>query len=98
MVVALSPGAGRLGVVLRFIVALEGPPEVAKTLSEAAADLRQFAGAEDQPCDRFHFWSYHPGGANFALCDGSVRFITHSGDAVLPALATRAGKETVTVP
>ena len=56
------------------------------------------AGAEDQPCDRFHFWSYHPGGANFALCDGSVRFITYSGDAVLPALATRAGKETVTVP
>jgi prepilin-type processing-associated H-X9-DG protein len=49
-------------------------------------------------CDLFHFWSLHPGGANFAFADGSVRFLTYAADDVLPALATRAGGEAVTVP
>ncbi len=44
-------------------------------------------------CGDLHFWSLHPGGANFAFCDGSVRFLPYSADAVLPALATRAGGE-----
>jgi prepilin-type processing-associated H-X9-DG protein/prepilin-type N-terminal cleavage/methylation domain-containing protein len=52
---------------------------------------------EDQ-CDAYHFWSPHSGGAHFAFCDGSVRFLTYSADSVLPALATRAGGETVTMP
>jgi prepilin-type processing-associated H-X9-DG protein/prepilin-type N-terminal cleavage/methylation domain-containing protein len=52
----------------------------------------------DDPCAAFHYWSLHPGGANFAFCDGSVRFLSYSADAVLPALATRAGGETATVP
>jgi prepilin-type processing-associated H-X9-DG protein len=52
----------------------------------------------DDPCGLFHFWSPHPGGANFALCDGSVRFLRYEADAVLPALATRAGGEAVAVP
>jgi prepilin-type processing-associated H-X9-DG protein len=47
----------------------------------------------DDPCDQVHFWSLHPGGANFALADGSVRFILYASDPVLPALATRAGQE-----
>jgi prepilin-type N-terminal cleavage/methylation domain-containing protein/prepilin-type processing-associated H-X9-DG protein len=47
-------------------------------------------------CATFHFWSLHPGGANFAFCDGSVRFLPYAADAVLPALATRAGGEAVT--
>lgn len=55
-------------------------------------------GRIDNQCDMFHFWSPHPGGANFLFADGSVRFLTYSADAVLPALATRAGGETVTVP
>jgi prepilin-type processing-associated H-X9-DG protein/prepilin-type N-terminal cleavage/methylation domain-containing protein len=42
------------------------------------------------------FWSRHPGGCNFAFCDGSVRFIRETID--LPTfsrLATRAGGEAV---
>lgn len=52
-------------------------------------------GRLDEMCDVIHFWSLHPGGANFAFCDGSVRFLRYSADAVLPALATRAGGEVV---
>jgi prepilin-type processing-associated H-X9-DG protein len=52
----------------------------------------------DDPCGMFHFWSPHPGGANFAFCDGSVRFLAYSANDVLPALATRAGGEPVAVP
>ena len=44
-------------------------------------------------CAPFQYWSLHSGGANFAFADGSVRFLTYSADAVLPALATRAGGE-----
>ncbi len=49
-------------------------------------------------CDANHFWSVHTGGANFAFCDGSVKFLTYSADAILPALATRAGGEVVEAP
>jgi prepilin-type N-terminal cleavage/methylation domain-containing protein/prepilin-type processing-associated H-X9-DG protein len=49
-------------------------------------------------CDTFHFWSFHPGGGNWLFADGSVRFLTYSADAVLPALATRDGGEQVPVP
>ncbi len=56
------------------------------------------AGRSDNQCDAFHFWSLHPGGANFALCDGSVRFLAYSADSVLPALATRAGGEVTEIP
>ncbi len=49
-------------------------------------------------CDASHFWSVHSGGANFAFCDGSVRFLSYSADSVMPALATRAGGESVAVP
>ena len=46
----------------------------------------------------FQFWSLHPGGANFAFADGSVRFLPFAADSVLPALATRAGGEVATLP
>jgi prepilin-type processing-associated H-X9-DG protein len=52
-------------------------------------------GKLTEKCDQVHFWSMHAGGANFVLADGSVRFLSYSADAVLPALCTRNGGETV---
>jgi len=45
------------------------------------------------------FRSFHPGGANFLLCDGSVRFISEGIDMVTyRALASRANGELMTLP
>ncbi len=52
-------------------------------------------GKYDDPCHQHHFWSRHPGGANFAFADGSVKVLRYSAADILPALATRAGGETV---
>ena len=49
-------------------------------------------------CDKYHFWSLHTGGANFAFADGSVRFLAYSVRPQLRALATRSGQEIVEVP
>jgi prepilin-type processing-associated H-X9-DG protein len=56
------------------------------------------AGRLTDQCAMFHFWSLHPGGANFLFADGSVRFLAYSADPILPALSTRAGGETVEIP
>jgi prepilin-type processing-associated H-X9-DG protein len=56
------------------------------------------AGNLNTQCDMFHFWSLHAGGAHFAFCDGLVRLLSYSADPILPALATRAGGEAVSVP
>lgn len=55
-------------------------------------------GRLDNPCDRKHFWSLHRNGANFLFVDGSVKFLTHSASSLIPALATRASGELVTIP
>jgi prepilin-type N-terminal cleavage/methylation domain-containing protein/prepilin-type processing-associated H-X9-DG protein len=55
-------------------------------------------GRIDNPCDRFHFWSLHPGGGNFVFADASVRYVPYTAAALLPALATRAGDEPVELP
>ncbi len=55
-------------------------------------------GKLDNPCDVFHFWSPHTGGANFAFADGSVRFLSYAADSILPALSTRSGGESTMLP
>jgi len=55
-------------------------------------------GSVSNQCDMFHYWSLHPGGANFSFADGSVRFLSYSAATVLPALASRAGGEVVEIP
>jgi prepilin-type N-terminal cleavage/methylation domain-containing protein/prepilin-type processing-associated H-X9-DG protein len=55
-------------------------------------------GSATNPCDLFHWWSLHGGGANFLLADGSVHFVSYGVDAgVVPALATRQGGEVVSL-
>jgi prepilin-type N-terminal cleavage/methylation domain-containing protein/prepilin-type processing-associated H-X9-DG protein len=46
------------------------------------------------PCSPFNFWSLHSGGAHFAFADGSARFLPYTAVTVMPALASRAGRET----
>lgn len=55
------------------------------------------SGRIDHACDVFHYWSLHSGGANFAFCDGSVRFLRYEVADLLLALATRAGGEVVSL-
>ena len=55
-------------------------------------------GKISEPCDQAHFWSLHTGGGNFAMGDGSVRFISYSlgtNQALWVALGTRSGGEVV---
>jgi len=55
------------------------------------------SGAWSNSADQSLF-SDHPGGANVAMCDGSVHFIAETvGDGVLTGLASRDGGETVSV-
>ncbi len=46
-------------------------------------------------CDALHFWSLHPGGANWLSADGSARMIAYSAVNMMPGLATRRGGEVV---
>jgi prepilin-type N-terminal cleavage/methylation domain-containing protein/prepilin-type processing-associated H-X9-DG protein len=48
-------------------------------------------------CSINHLWSFHSGGGNFALGDGSVRFIPYSASQMLLPMATRAGGEVVSL-
>ena len=56
-------------------------------------------GRTENPCDRYHFWSLHTGGANFAFADGSVKFLNYNiSPHLLAALGTHSGGETATIP
>ncbi len=52
-------------------------------------------GTTTNECDSTHYWSLHPGGANFLFVDGSVRFLRYSAAAQLRKLATVSGGETL---
>jgi cell division protein FtsA len=46
--------------------------------------------------DLMHFWSQHTGGAYFAFCDGSVKFLTHSiSFSTFQHLGSRNGREVI---
>jgi len=49
-------------------------------------------------CHANHPWSFHSGGANMLLGDGSVRFVSYSASRILPAMATIRGGEIVELP
>jgi prepilin-type processing-associated H-X9-DG protein len=55
-------------------------------------------GRVDNPCDRYHLWSYHPGGANFLLADASARFLSYEAESIMVALASRDGGELLVLP
>lgn len=71
-------------------------PSEARGCADASTVYRP--GSPNDWCHVNHFWSPHTGGAHFAFADGSVRFLRYSADDIMPALATRAGGETVVVP
>jgi prepilin-type N-terminal cleavage/methylation domain-containing protein/prepilin-type processing-associated H-X9-DG protein len=52
-------------------------------------------GRLNGPCngDSNHFWSFHSGGGNWLLADGSVRFLPYSASALTIPLASRNGGE-----
>jgi prepilin-type processing-associated H-X9-DG protein len=55
-------------------------------------------GRTDNPCDRLHYWSLHPGGANFLFADGASRYLPYSAKNLMMALASRNGGEIVEIP
>jgi len=59
----------------------------------AAQKIGLAPGNPNVGCDAGHYWSFHDGGANFLFGDGTVRMINYTGNAILPALSTRAGGE-----
>jgi prepilin-type processing-associated H-X9-DG protein len=61
------------------------------------ADTTQFMG-DPTFCHANHAWSFHPQGANMAMGDGSVRFVTYTAAILLPDLATRSGNEGTNLP
>lgn len=65
----------------------------------ACADFGNYGpGNVERYCHMYHYWSLHPGGANFVMVDGSARFIPYSAADIMPALATRDRGEVASVP
>ena len=76
------------------------PPAAARSSRPAAhRDIILAPVACNNFCDIYHYWSFHPGGANFAFGDCSVRFLNYGvTPLVMMALSTKAGGETVNLP
>lgn len=55
-----------------------------------------FSRGNQSQCDTLHYWSYHSGGCNFSLVDGSSKFIGYQIDpGVLKELSTRSSGQIV---
>jgi len=53
-------------------------------------------GNVNDPCEQAHWWSLHTAGSNFAMCDGSVRWVGYGiSVASFNGLATRSNGEVV---
>ncbi|MGQ9575910.1 MAG: DUF1559 domain-containing protein [Thermoguttaceae bacterium] len=73
-------------------------PEGRTMLPDYTECINIGGAAGDIPCRRA-FASLHPGGSNFALADGSSRFISRGIDIrIYLAMGTIAGKEAITPP
>jgi prepilin-type processing-associated H-X9-DG protein len=94
-------GVGGFGT-LDSVIGVEDPNPFQKGAERACGPgpfpYRQPVLTATPDCAFFQFWSLHEGGANFAFCDGSVRFLRYDAAQVLPALASRAGGEVVALP
>lgn len=58
---------------------------------------RFMPGDPKNPCDSYHFWSLHPGGAHFLFADGSCRFLRYDNSELMAALASISGGEIVSL-
>jgi prepilin-type N-terminal cleavage/methylation domain-containing protein/prepilin-type processing-associated H-X9-DG protein len=99
---ATTPSQDGTGDVVLGTADVRYPPALAMPFNGGlACDTAKYQfqpGRLADGCDQAHFWSFHPGGANFAFADGSVRFVRYTAGtnpAVMAALGTRAGNEVV---
>jgi prepilin-type N-terminal cleavage/methylation domain-containing protein/prepilin-type processing-associated H-X9-DG protein len=78
---------------------LDGWGVDARGLGDSLMDAEEpFALGKTTTCcdDMMHYWSHHPGGAHFALCDGSVRFVSYSiSFNLFRALSSKDGREII---